>query len=287
MIPEYHDNRDWMHVSSNAPIHFLVREPEKDNDEWRAERYRIHTCFGNDRFHTSRVTIPYGSRVIGRYSVLPYYREVEHDVSLRASKLINSWAEHRIVADITQWYPLLHDLTPATYTEWGSLTQGPWIVKGRTNSRKFKWNTHMFAENREQLLATVSRLLDDAFIGEQGLVVRDYVQLRTLGTGINDMPISNEWRYFILNGHVLADGFYWHEREHLAVKPNEQAASLIQEVIARIQVPFFVVDIAQKEDGNWIVMELNDAQMSGLSTITPKYFYNELALSERLREYLT
>lgn len=36
------------------------------------------------------------------------------------------------------------------------------------------------------------------------------------------------------------------------------------------------MDIAQKEDGGWVVVELNDGSMSGLSCIDPDELYNNL-----------
>lgn len=43
---------------------------------------------------------------------------------------------------------------------------------------------------------------------------------------------------------------------------------------------FYVVDIAETKFGEWIVIELNDGQMSGLSDIDAAWFYN--ALYEKL-----
>ncbi len=41
--------------------------------------------------------------VIGRYSVLPFYKELENDLSYFNSKLINSFREHRYIADLKNW----------------------------------------------------------------------------------------------------------------------------------------------------------------------------------------
>ena len=39
---------------------------------------------------------------------------------------------------------------------------------------------------------------------------------------------------------------------------------------------FYVVDIAKTQSGEWIVIELNDGQMSGLSCNDPKLLYSRL-----------
>ena len=39
---------------------------------------------------------------------------------------------------------------------------------------------------------------------------------------------------------------------------------------------FYVIDVAQKQDGNWTVIELNDGSMSGLSCNDPELLYGNL-----------
>lgn len=61
--------------------------------------------------------------VIGRYSVLPHYKEVYNDLFLTSNlSLINSPSQHENIADITKWCYILDGYTPKTYTEWGNLT---------------------------------------------------------------------------------------------------------------------------------------------------------------------
>jgi hypothetical protein len=52
----------------------------------------------------------------------------------------------------------------------------------------------------------------------------------------------------------------------------------IQKVIDRVKdkVNFFVMDIAKTQSGDWIVVELNDGQMSGLSENDPNVLYKNL-----------
>ena len=57
-----------------------------------------------------------------------------------------------------------------------------------------------------------------------------------------------------------------------------EAINFVQSILSLISthVNFYVVDVAQKEDGNFIVIELNDAQMSGLSDNRPENLYGNL-----------
>ena len=233
--------------------------------------------------YTARCTIPHDSLVIPRYSALPFYRELEVDMAAIGCKLINNYVQHRYVADIGNYYPDIQDCTPKTWVnDWVGAPEGAYVVKGRTNSRKMRWNTMMFAKNKAAVPEVVKRLLSDTYIAEQGLVVREYRPLRSFDVGINDVPITNEWRFFILNGSVLLGGYYW-SIEPLCcptspMDPPQGARDLAFTIAKRLgdKIPFFVVDVAETAEGKWIVIELNDGQMSGLSMIEPLEFYKQL-----------
>lgn len=232
---------------------------------------------------TNRVAIPKNSLVIPRYSALPFYLELEQDVKDLGSNLINTWREHSYVADLQNWYYHLADVTPRT---WFSLDQmpldGPFVMKGQTNSRKFQWDTHMYAKNRYVACEVACRLAEDSTIGMQRIYGREYVALNNLATGLRGLPISEEYRYFVLNGQVVASGFYW--SSHTAdldrtYEPAEEVPeSFINDVILKVaeHIPFFVVDVARTATGSWIVVELNDGQQAGLSEIDPLVFYSNL-----------
>lgn len=230
---------------------------------------------------SSRMEVPHNSLVVGRYSVLPYYLELERDLNMVGSKLINSFEQHRFIADIEKWYPIVSDVSPKTwFTRWDLIPEGKYVVKGKTNSRKWKWNTHMFADCKANLQKVINRLYDDMFISEQGICVREYIPLKTYDTGINGIRFTNEWRLFFLGKELFSYGYYWscYEREDEADLP-EEALKFAREIGERISkhTKFFVLDIAEKEDGGWVLIEINDGQMSGLSSIEPADFYEDLS----------
>lgn len=229
-----------------------------------------------------RMTIPDNSLVIGRYSVLPFYKELEEELlTCRSSKLINSYRQHRYIADITQWYQDVKEYTPETFETWGDLPEGSYVVKGKTNSRKFQWDSMMFAETREDIPRIVGSLLKDALIQDQGIIVRRYVPLKRIDYGINGLPITREWRCFFLGESLVASGFYWasHPECHQGALPleAEKFVKKIAKTIAK-NTNFFVLDVAEKAEGGWILIEINDGQMSGLSCIDPEVFYQDLKL---------
>ena len=63
-------------------------------------------------------------------------------------------------------------------------------------------------------------------------------------------------------------------------EPLPEAGRIFVEKVAKMVVPkcsFFVMDVAKKQDGDYIVIELNDGQMSGLSMVDPHELYANLA----------
>jgi ATP-grasp domain, R2K clade family 3 len=247
--------------------------------------------------------------VIPRYSALPYYKELEYDVRSLGAELINTYRQHRYVADLENWYDDFTDITPQTWFRMEDVPRsedGPFVLKGATNSRKARWITHMFAETRKDATDVMLRLLDDPLISEQGVYIRKFERFHDYGINeITQQPVTEEWRYFVLDGRIIAGGFYWSEFYEKEVLPNglhfahvnghsisvaahrEARDAFVQtQVIPRVgdRIRFYVVDIARvasRIDGppRYRVVELNDGQMSGLSCINPDDFYASLALT--------
>jgi hypothetical protein len=250
-----------------------------------------------------------GSLVVGRYSVLPHYREVEFDLSFRNSSLVHTWRQHRFIADIEQWYSALKfnnnmleddNRIPETWfrVEDVPLNQpGAFILKGRTNSRKDLWDTHCFAKDRADVSRVHNYLLDDREIASQGIVVRQYVPLANFShlgvTSIRGRPVTEEFRLFFFDGQYVAGGFYWSDSvdeiadvtNTFATDPGSFAdppAAAIEfgQLIAdqiREDAPFVCIDVARAATGDWTLIELNDGQQAGLSCIHPEHFYARLA----------
>ena len=224
------------------------------------------------------------SLIIPRYSALPFYKELEDDLSYVNSRLINSYKQHKYIADF-QYYHDIADLTPETYFQLHEVPEGgPYIVKGATNSRKFEWNTMMFAQDRKRAIEIACDLRKDSMIQQQDIIVRKYIPLMKVEEGINGLPMSNEWRFFCYDDSILSCGFYWSIAEEYG-KLDYKAIDLVKTVIKRVRgnVVFYVVDVAQKEDGEWIVIEMNDGSMSGLSANDPNTLYGNLYIQMAYR----
>jgi hypothetical protein len=241
-----------------------------------------------DVFET-RGSVPVNKLVIGRYSCLPYYAELEADLKEHGSYLIDNFSSHTYIADLANWYEDLKDITPKT---WFSLEDfkrdapvGSFVLKGQTNSKKQQWNNMMFAETEKDVDVVYGRLNDDGFLSDQNIYIREYVPLRQFGIGIRGLPITEEYRFFVLDGLIMGSGYYWSQFPEVR-EENNLSASLVprkflEDIILKVgnKKRFYVIDVARKLDGNWLVIEINDGMMSGLSDVDPAELYKNIKVA--------
>jgi hypothetical protein len=262
----------------DIPVSILMRASLAEYEEFEAVKKIYPTS-------DQRTLVLSDSLVIPRYSALPFYKELEIDLAIRNCLMINTYEQHLFAADIKRWYPELFDITPNTYFDLMNIPEiGPFVVKGATNSRKHLWNTHMFAKDRDEVLGVYSRLMDDSMISEQDICVRDYIPLNTFCVGINGLPITEEYRFFFLGDKPIAGGFYWQnyvdDIDPALIDKDKVPWTLLEKIgfIVSRHMNFYVADIAKTESGEWILIEINDGQMAGLSCIEPEKLYKGLKL---------
>lgn len=235
-----------------------------------------------------RTQVEAGDLVVCRYSLLPFAQDLEVEVQSLGGRLINTHREHQYVADLQNWEEDLRGMTPRTWFRiQDAPEEGPFVVKGQTNSRKDRWRTHMFAANRREATEVQLRLQDDNLFAEQKIYVREFVKLKTLGIDIGGAPVTLEYRFFVYRGRVLASGYYWANQledgkywETQAAVPGPEIVpqAFLDSVLEKVagKCPFLVLDVGILEDGTPIVIELNDGCMSGLSCVDPEVLYSGL-----------
>ena len=86
----------------------LFRSYDRDSEK------ELKVCQEYFPVHRFRSQVPPNSLVIGRYSVLPYYYELEMDLKANGSRLINSHHQHRHIANFDYYQDIIH-LTPKTW----------------------------------------------------------------------------------------------------------------------------------------------------------------------------
>lgn len=254
----------------------------RNDVDWRqesksAEKY--FSCVG------SRMQIPTNSLVIPRFSALPFYKELETDINYIGSKLINSYEQHRYIADLQNWVEDLKDLTPKTWYRTQDIPDvGPFILKGETNSKKYLWKEQMFAATKKDAINVETKLYADSLLTYQNIYVREYIPLKTYFKGIQDLPITNEYRFFCFKDIILSGGFYWSSHIEdikelgINVDSSNVPMGFLMEVISKVKdnTNFYTIDVAETEKGDWIVIELNDGSCSGISENNPDEMYKNL-----------
>jgi hypothetical protein len=225
-----------------------------------------------------------GDRVLLRFSALPFPELLQKEIESRGGKTIQSESKRSYLADFFCWYPDLKELTPRS---WASLDeadkanyQGPFFVKGETNARKHQFNQLCFAKDTEALAQVMERLKKDPLIGSQKLVIREFVPLKTYFKSESGLPIAEEYRFFCYKDRVLAKGAYWSQYQ-INTDPERVPREFIDAATSRVKADFYSLDVAQTEEGQWIVIEVGDGAHSGLCGCDPKELYQNLALELR------
>jgi hypothetical protein len=258
----------------------------RDNFDNQEEREICSKYFPTYRYMAD---IPKNNLVICRYSCVPFYNELEYNLKQKGCKLINSLPVHKMITSF-DWYFIydnnnfIKSVTPKTWLSYDidrirNEHPGPYVVKGCTNSKKFQWNTHMYAEDFNALVKVINNLSNDGLTSEQNIIVRKYIPLETYEVGINGLPFTNEWRVFCLKNVVLTYGYYWSPLDDKSKIDNTGMMDFVDTLVRHFSsyhLDFYVLDVARTVDGKWILIEVNDAQMSGLSDIKPDDLYKNL-----------
>jgi hypothetical protein len=258
---------------AGTPVVYFRSDGGRDNEEEFAACSRFFPTFRH------RTDVPPGSLVIARYSSLPYRHDLDYDLRKLGSRLANDERGHSWITEF-DWYQDLKWATPQSWFERDfpySDHPGPFVVKGRTNSRKRAWSTSMFAADRKAAVAVALELAKDDMISQQGLVYREYVPLVTFETDFTGLPITNEWRFFYWRTTELGHGYYWSSATDEAkakARIDDDGRRLARRVarVAAEHLTWFVVDVAEKASGGWMLVEIN-GEMSGPAEIPYESLY--------------
>lgn len=234
---------------------------------------------------TRRTEVRSNDLVIARYSCLPLYKEYAADLEYVGAKLLNSLAQHNYIVDLQNYVLDLKEMTPETWSRLEDIPdEGPFVLKGGTDSMKGAWLSHMFAVDKQAAIKVHSRLSSDSLIGQQSIYIRKFVPLYTFYKDVVGMPVTKEFRFFICNGQLVSGAYYWSNHvDDLKQIPSvsEVPESFLKEAVTRIgrnpNAPRgYALDVGIRENGKPIVIEVNDLQTSSLSENSPYRFYRNL-----------
>lgn len=211
-------------------------------------------------------------------------------------RLINSPAEYKICHYLSENYKFIEQYTPKTvflnvdenfsiekvFEAVSVFENKPLIVKDFVKSRKHEWFEACFipdASDKEIVRKTIEKFLE--LQGEdlnEGLAFREFVEFKSLTNhSKSGMPLTQEFRLFFLNHKLLFSSIYWEEGDyHDLYLPSEFFA----EIAEKIPGNFFTMDIAQKENGEFSIIEIGDGQVSGMpEKADVEQFYQSLKIN--------
>lgn len=219
------------------------------------------------------------------------YEILYNELKTRNLFLINSPTEYKFCHHFPESYEVIKDYSPKSvflpYDEEFSFEElhqklsvfddKPLILKDYVKSRKHEWNEACFirsASNRNKVEQIVSRFLE--LQGEDlnaGLVFREFIEFQPLTNhSKSGMPLTKEFRLFFLEGELIFTSEYWEEGEY---EPTDLPKDYFTEIAKNVKSNFFTMDVAQKTDGSWSIIELGDGQVAGLPENADEIsFYN-------------
>lgn len=238
----------------------------------------------------SEVEVP----VLLHIGAIEDYGAVEAALNELGMNLLVKEAEHLRCSTVEKWYPVLKDKTPFTkiYNELPAAEEiqkdftFPVFIKGNRQTNRHK-RSQCIIENKEQYDALREGWKSDSILSWQKVAVREYVPLLKIDseTFPDQVPISYEFRFFYFEGKCTAYGPYWYMGRQYSLPESElsEVLNLTDWAATRLGVSFPAIDVAKTVSGEWIIIEVNDAQESGFVGINPLALWNKtiIAMQDR------
>jgi hypothetical protein len=227
---------------------------------------------------------------VARVGAVDDYDEFHASLAERGIHLIHTPAQHRLCSDLPEWYPLLKNLTPESRWydeappagEAASLFGWPIFLKGSRQTSRHKASLSI-VHSAPEYDAAIQSFAEDRILHWQQIVLRRFVPLQPVAADMGEkIPASFEFRTFWWRGELAGAGPYFAEFACYDWTSSEREAGLAiaQEAARRVALPFVVVDIARTVEGKWIVIEINDAQESGYTGVTPLSMWQRIVEME-------
>jgi hypothetical protein len=173
--------------------------------------------------------------------------------------LINNTIEYTTCHHFPEVYKYIKDFTPKYSLEFNGIKNlGPeFIIKDYVKSEKgtdlFKFSTDI---SHDEFITIVNKFkIQRGNSFNVGIVLKEVVQLKKYGI------YTNEWRLFIYKGKIISCD-YNINNDNFKTPTN---LNFIKDLIKDIPSNFYTIDIAEKEDGSWTILETGDGGVSGLA----------------------
>lgn len=209
----------------------------------------------------------------------------EHYAKLNAAiptRIVTDFYDYVRAYELPHWYAALGDkITPRTTVVLKdklvvddlptiveqSFNSGSVILKDFVKSAKHKWYDACFirdASDGDEIKRIVKNFLNNQGDDLQGgLCFREFINFRQIGVHSKTrMPLINEYRAFMKHGKIFYTASYWAEGDYSGAKPDNAVIEKMSEPLKHL--PFIAVDVAEKENGDWMVVEVNDGGAAGV-----------------------
>jgi hypothetical protein len=214
---------------------------------------------------------------IARFGVASNYDQLYSQLARDGIDLVHSPAQHALISELPRWYGLLKDLTPRSLwftkpPEFALLESRlglPLFLKGARQTSRHR-AAFSIVRSEAEYTAAVNIFLTDPILHWQEFVAREFVALRPVPSEPSDkIPASFEFRSFWWQGHCVGAAPYWSSNYAWSASEQQAALAVAREATKRLNIPFVVIDVAQTIQGDWLVIECNDAQESGYAAVSP------------------
>lgn len=254
-----------------------------------------------DFFPVSRSLYPPRNvTAIARIGRIFDYDSLHTNLQQQGIQLINSTEQHFRCSELEGWYPSLQDLTPKsmvfdqlpTAETISEFFDWPVFLRGNYQTSRHSRKLSVF-NSISDYEAALPALAADPILSGQKIAIREYVRLEQVSDeNPEDLPVVMELRTFWWKQNLIgagpywnAGGVYWNAGSAYQVEGLElnRALTLANKAVERLEVPFMVVDVARRVDGEWIIIECNDAQECGYGGISRQDLWRKLLSIEKAR----
>ena len=222
---------------------------------------------------------PSGLPAVARTGAIPNYPEFFDQCQVMGIQLVHSPEDHERCSTLPAWYPLIERDTPRSrwyreipaFSEIESEFTLPVFIKGARQTSKHKASASIVRSRSEYELA-VAHFGSDPILHWQEFVCREFADLRPVAGGAQGkVPASFEFRTFWWKGELVGAGRYWLDAVPYDWSAAERSSALevARRTVTAVGCTFLVVDLAQRTDGRWIVIECNDGMESGYAGAPP------------------
>ncbi len=190
--------------------------------------------------------------------------------------MINTPEQYAVARYLPEWYYYVQDVTPfSMWTE--SYNNEEMISKILEKFGNKPLSVCDYSNN----FSEYRQIPDNKDINKSLETIRSFVSQK--GSELNKGIVIREslkakgkieiYRIFVFNKKIIAAFNFWQSES----KSFEEWTELI-ELTNDIGINFYAADLAREDDGNWVILNISDAQIADILSSHSNIFYNSLSL---------